>query len=332
MHSPTQRTLKARAKINVLLHILERESGGHHGIETVYQRLALHDLVHVALDGDRRALECDGPVLPPGGLGAPEHNLAWRAAAAYADAAGWDTGWTIIIDKRIPVGGGVGGGSANAAAVLRALESLSPMPVGRGALLELAGELGADVPFLLADIPRALGWSRGDRMLRLPPLPRAEVTLVTLPVGMNTGAAYGAYARDRESRQERRTARLYDVSAFGSWSGVACHAENDFERIVPRLHEGVRGALPAIERAADQLRSQGYVTIGRMTGSGATCFLLVADRVVDGDGRVESQAGDAPQRADAPPPPSPVTADIVREAIDWRELPSDAALVHTHTE
>ena len=134
------RTERAHAKINVLLRILAREASGYHGIETLFQRLALHDVVQVAVNEAPRALTCDGPGMPAGGIGAPEHNLAWRAAALYCEAARWHTGWQITIRKHIPVGGGLGGGSADAAAVLRALEALCPTPLGLARLLELAGQ------------------------------------------------------------------------------------------------------------------------------------------------------------------------------------------------
>src|SRR5207253_289491 len=80
--------------------------------------------------------------------GPTERNLAWRAALAYADATGWPNGFAIEIEKRLPVGGGLGGGSADAGAVLRCLNALAPSPLGVSALLSIAAPLGADVPFL----------------------------------------------------------------------------------------------------------------------------------------------------------------------------------------
>ncbi|MCC6245263.1 MAG: 4-(cytidine 5'-diphospho)-2-C-methyl-D-erythritol kinase, partial [Gemmatimonadaceae bacterium] len=127
--------------------------------------------MRVTAQPNTRTLRCDGPTMPAAGLGAPEHNLAWRAAQAFVDAARWDTGWDIDITKNIPVGGGLGGGSADAAAVLRALNTLCPTPLPLSALCEIGGTLGADVPFLVAGVSRAWGWGRGDRLLVLPALP-----------------------------------------------------------------------------------------------------------------------------------------------------------------
>jgi len=264
---------RAHAKLNLLLRILAREASGYHGIETLFQRLALHDVVTLALHDTDRTLVCDGPAMPPAGIGAPHDNLAWRAAEAYTRAAAWDTGWHITIEKHIPVGGGLGGGSADAAATLRLLERACPTPLGEAALLELAGTLGADVPFLVHPAPRAWGWSRGDRLLPLDPLAPMAVTLVAFETGVHTGRAYGAFADARDDEGVPR-ARAYDVETFTSWTSIAAHSANDFERVVPTLHDGVAAMLPVLRDAARALRAKGHAAIGAMSGSGATCFLL----------------------------------------------------------
>ncbi len=273
-HGGVVRTERAHAKINLLLRILAREASGYHGIETLFQRLALHDVVHVAVNDAPRALSCEGPSMPAGGIGAPEQNLAWRAASLYCDAAQWHTGWQIAIEKHIPVGGGLGGGSADAAAVLRALEALCPTPLGLGRVLEIAGSLGADVPFMVLDTPLAWAWGRGDRLLPLPALPSMAVTLVAFAEGVNTGAAYGAFARAREARGGTVPAHAYAPDAFATWPNVCALAANDFEQVVPTLHAGVAAGLPVLRAEARRLGDAGTPAIGMMSGSGATCFLL----------------------------------------------------------
>jgi 4-diphosphocytidyl-2-C-methyl-D-erythritol kinase len=271
MQTAGARVERAHAKINLVLRILAREASGYHGIETLFQRLALHDVVTVRTDVSDRTLSCEGPTMPSGGLGPVEENLAWRAAVLYARESRWDTGWHITIDKQIPVGGGLGGGSADAAAVLRAMDAMSPAPLGLPRLLELGGTLGADVPFLTLDVSRAWAWGRGDRLLVLPPLPSVPVTLFTFAEGVNTGAAYAAFAAMRAARGEPVLARAYDLEAFASWERIAQVAENDFERVVPQLHAGVAEVLPKLLQVASASSS---VAIARMSGSGATCFLL----------------------------------------------------------
>lgn len=268
------RTERAHAKINLILRILAREATGYHGIETLFQLLELHDLVHVRVGTMTPSLTCAGPTMPAAGLGPVEQNLAWRAAMAYTAASGWTTGWEIEIEKQIPVGGGLGGGSADAAAVLRAFEALSPAPIGPERLLQIAGTLGADVPFLVSGASLAWAWGRGDRLLPLPALPTASVILAVFPEGVNTGAAYGAFARAREARGDSVQAFAYPASAFSSWASIAALAVNDFEPVVSEMHTGVAGYLPLLRGIANEMHRDGAPAIGMMSGSGATCFLL----------------------------------------------------------
>src|SRR6185312_4792904 len=130
----------AHAKLNLLLHVLDRRSDGYHDIATWLVRLALGDDVVVRVRPSGRGVECRGADVGP-----PERNLALRAAEAYVEAARWPAGFAIEIDKRIPVGGGLGGGSADAGAVLRALDALAPEPLGEDRLIEIAARLGSDV-------------------------------------------------------------------------------------------------------------------------------------------------------------------------------------------
>ena len=274
------RVERAYAKVNLLLRILAREASGYHGIETLFQTLALHDLVTVRADGADRTLQCDGPMMPAGGLGPTTHNLAWRAAEAFMRATGWDAGWSISIDKQIPVGGGLGGGSADAAAVLRALNALAPQPLPMAELLAIAGTLGADVPMLVLGAPLAWGWGRGDRLLVLPPLPAVPVHLVTFPDGVATASAYGAVAAHRTAAGTGGShggAQAYGAAAFASWTSVAALAVNDFEAVVPGLHAGVASVLPILQAAATEARGHGVPAIGMLSGSGATCYLLGTD-------------------------------------------------------
>jgi 4-diphosphocytidyl-2-C-methyl-D-erythritol kinase len=252
----------AHAKVNLELRVLAREASGFHGLETVFQRLALGDDVRVRVGFAGRTLDCAGPEMPPEGLGPAERNLAWRAAAAYADATGWPSGFAIEIVKHVPAGGGLGGGSADAGAVLRALDALAPSPLGAARLVELAAPLGADVPFLTGDACRALAWGRGERMLALPPLPERPVALVIPPFGMPTAEAYARLA-ERRGRWTPRAA-LADLEALGSWEMAAERAANDFEPVAlawrPELERGIawlreRGARPAM-----------------LAGSGSTLF------------------------------------------------------------
>jgi len=264
----------AFAKINLALRILAREASGFHDIETLFCRIALADDVVVRVgDSTDRSLTCSGEALPDEGLGAPEENLAWRAADAYAAHDNWPRGFAIELDKRIPVGGGLGGGSADAGAVLRALNALNPRPLPSADLLAIAGTLGADVPFLASDVPLALAWGRGDRMLALPALPVRDVALVLPPHPVNTAEAYGWLAASRATlTAQPHGAALHPLAAVTTWDGVARLSTNDFEPVVFEQ----RAELANIH---ERLAAVEGVAVARMSGSGSTLFALFEDEL-----------------------------------------------------
>ena len=256
----------AQAKINLYLRVLAREASGYHSIETLFQRLDWGDDVTVRL-ASGRSLDCTGPAIPPEGLGPTEKNLAFRAAVAYAEATGWPNGFAIEIEKRIPVGGGLGGGSADAGAVLRALDALAPAPLGPR-LVEIASDLGADVPFMAIDSPLALAWGRGERMLPLTPLDSRPIVLLVPEFPVATAEAYGWVASGRGSYVPEATVLSPDTLA--TWEGLAAVATNDFERVVAGRH-------PRIAELVDELASLGALP-AMMSGSGSTVFGIFAER------------------------------------------------------
>ncbi|HEX7019100.1 MAG TPA: 4-(cytidine 5'-diphospho)-2-C-methyl-D-erythritol kinase [Gemmatimonadaceae bacterium] len=258
--TPAARVL-AQAKINLLLHVLAQEKSGYHSIETLFQRIDLGDDVTVRATSGGRTLDCHGPALPAAGLGETARNLAFRAAELYQRETGWPAGFEIEIDKQIPVGGGLGGGSADAGAVLRCLDALAPRPLG-ARLVELAANIGADVPFLTAEDPLALAWSRGERMMSLPPLPPRAVALVIPDFSVATAEAYGWLAASRGAYVPRgRSLHQTDVA---SWGAVAGLADNDFEPVIAERR-------PVIGEIIGRLR-EGGATVAMMSGSGSSVF------------------------------------------------------------
>jgi 4-diphosphocytidyl-2-C-methyl-D-erythritol kinase len=262
--------VEAQAKINLLLRIIGREDSGYHQIETLFCRIALADTVTVRVTPRDRSLLCHGERVPVGGLGTPEKNLAWRAAAAYEDVAGFPTGFQITIEKRIPVAAGLGGGSADAGAVLRALNALNAHPLPPAILQQIAGSLGADVPFLtMDDATLALAWGRGDRLATLPGLPASAVWLLVPDATVNTAEAYRWF----DEAGSPSGASVIPRAQFGSWEGVASVAANDFEPVV-----GER--IPRIGRLLEMLRSDelkellGPSGLILMSGSGSTIAVV----------------------------------------------------------
>src|SRR5690349_21340898 len=238
----------AQAKINLLLRVLAQDVTGHHFIETVFLRLALADDVVVRVgEGVRgRSLDCGGDELPREGLGPMEANLAYRAACAYADATRWPTSFAIEVTKNIPVGAGLGGGSADAGAVLRALDALSPSPRGHH-LVDFAPALGSDVAFLTIDSPMAFAWGRGERLMPLPVLVSRPVILIKPPFAISTRDAYGWLARDRGGTLVK--ADILPRSALDTWEGIDAIAENHLELPVIPRHREIDAMIAALRDA-----------------------------------------------------------------------------------
>ena len=251
----------AQAKLNLALRVLAREASGYHQLETLFARIELGDLVTIRTGRSGRSLRCEGPSLSAD-LGPPERNLAWRAAVAYAAETGFPDGFAIEIEKRIPVAAGLGGGSADAGAVLRILNAVAPEPVSSSRLLALAGGLGADVPFLTAEAPFALAWGRGDRMVLMPALAARDVALVHPPFGIATAEAFGWLASERGT--EVLPPAAIEEEALRSWAGVTALAGNDFEPPVSRRHPVVAEIVAALGAAGAR--------IAQLTGSGSTVF------------------------------------------------------------
>lgn len=251
----------AHAKVNIILRVLAREESGFHALETVFARLALGDVVTVRTAAAGRSLECAGADVGPS-----ERNLAFRAAVAFAEATGWPAGFAIEIEKRIPVGGGLGGGSADAGAVLRALAALSPRRVPEAELLRMAATLGSDVPYLTCSAPMALAWGRGERMLALPPLPERVVALVNPGFAVSTADAYTWLAAERDTHAP--APRLLSLAELASWEALAPLASNDFESPVSRRHPEIASTIAALGDAG--------ASIARMSGSGSTLFGVYA--------------------------------------------------------
>jgi 4-diphosphocytidyl-2-C-methyl-D-erythritol kinase len=249
------RTL-AQAKINLSLRVLDKEPDGFHSIETVFLRLDLGDDVRLHIRNKARTLRCEAMQDQP-----QEKNLAYRAASLYAEETGWPGGFEIEIKKEIPIGGGLGGGSCDAAAVLRILNMLAPAPIPADALLGLAARLGSDVPFLASDFVMALGWGRGEKLLELPHLPPRDVQLFFPPFGIDTGEAFALL--DASRAHGPHGVPELTAEMFADWESAAKKSVNDFEAVV-------RARWPAIDSLL--ARSKRYGHFYRMSGSGSTVF------------------------------------------------------------
>lgn len=254
--------VEAQAKINLRLKVLGRGESGYHAIETVFLRLALADRITIAVsDGGGIELDIGGDKSLVVASGPAEQNLALVAARAYAERAGWHPHVAIRVEKLIPVGAGLGGGSADAAAVLRALNALARSPLPGAELLSLAATIGSDVPFLVSNDAMAVGWDRGERLMSLPPLPARPVILAVPGIHVSTRDAYEWLGRARGGAAAPPT---LPGDAFASWERAAEHAENDFSRAVTERY-------PVIGAIRESLIARG-ARMAMLTGSGSAVF------------------------------------------------------------
>jgi 4-diphosphocytidyl-2-C-methyl-D-erythritol kinase len=272
--SGTEVRILAQAKINLYLRILARESSGYHQLETLFLRLTLADEIVVRTGVTGRTVDCRGADAGP-----MERNLAYRAALAMRDAGGPDT-FAIEIEKRIPIGAGLGGGSADAAAVLRALNAAAARPLPDEQILALAGRLGADVPFLASGSAMALAWGRGERMLAIEPPPSRPVLVLAPPFGVSTPAAYGWI----DAAQTPRAApRLLVPEALAGWSALERLAHNDFEPVVVDRHPEIAGLIGALRTAGANpamMSGTGSAVFGVFSGMPQAPVVPAATRVI----------------------------------------------------
>ncbi|MGI8997995.1 MAG: 4-(cytidine 5'-diphospho)-2-C-methyl-D-erythritol kinase [Pyrinomonadaceae bacterium] len=272
-------TLPSFAKINLSLRVLGRRADGYHEIQTVFQTVSLHDrLTFTVLPDGQFALACDVAGIP-----VDEMNLIWRAAAALREWFGVRTGTRIDLQKRIPAGGGLGGGSSNAATTLLGLSCLWGIETSRDELAEIGARLGADVPFFLTG-GRAVGTGRGTEIQPLPDNADFRLLIVTPPITVATAEAYAAL--DAPALTKAGSVGNLPISRESlNFSDSLCERlSNDFEPVVFQLY-------PEIERARDALLSAG-ARGALLSGSGASVFGIF-------DSREDSEQAHAALRAEA---------------------------------
>ena len=257
-------TVKARAKLNLSLDVLGKRVDGFHDLRMVMQSCSLADEVTVepAAPGDYLA-QTNRSYIPTG-----DKNVAVKAARAYYAALGREGGAHIKITKRIPVCAGLGGGSSDAAAVLRALNELEHGALDEAALHSAALAAGSDVPFCLMG-GTALAEGRGEILTPLPPLPETQVVICMPSFNCSTPELF-ARIDARKSRCRPDTAGLVAAIEAGDVMGAARRLYNVFEDALDR-----RAAL-AVSSLKLCLLDNGALGAA-MSGSGSAVFGLFPD-------------------------------------------------------
>jgi 4-diphosphocytidyl-2-C-methyl-D-erythritol kinase len=266
----TALALDAPAKINLYLAVLDRREDGYHEVETILQSLTLCDTLIAETAGEGIELVVDASEIATGlPVAVGEDNLVCRAArgffAAAHEVAEGAAGVRFHLTKRIPAGGGLGGGSSDAAAALRLLNALHGGPLDDRTLHAVACELGSDVPFFLQGGTQ-LGWGTGTDLLPLAGGPHLHFVLILPRTGTSTGAIYknhGAQLTPRRRRHSIRGGKVPDIKEIA----VATGFPNDLEASALQLH-------PELAELRDRVAADGYPEV-RMSGSGSTFFVAL---------------------------------------------------------
>ena len=251
----------APAKVNLALHVRQREADGYHALETLFVFADVGDRVAWEGEGDGLALAIDGPFA--GGLSCDTENLVLRAARALAAASGIEPGARLRLTKSLPVASGLGGGSADAAATFRLLNRVWGLDWPLARLATLGAALGADVAACVHSTPLR-GEGRGERLAPIA-FAGAPALLVNPGVAVSTAAVFRAWDGVDQG-----------PLAGGDALAAALGGRNDLQ--APAIAHA-----PAIADTLALLGAQPGVTLARMSGSGATCFSLFADARAVGD-------------------------------------------------
>ena len=258
---------RAAAKLNLDLLVVGRRSDGYHDLDSLVAFADVGDRLTFS-PADGLVLDVEGPFAAA--LPRTEDNLIVRAARRLARRAGIEPDARIVLDKRLPAMAGIGGGSADAAAALRGLNRLWRLDLGRSDLCDVGLALGADVPVCVASTPcRVRGI--GGRLDPVRGLPELSLLLVNPGVGLKTADVFAGLDPTTLDLAPRAPLPITtSPTQFAVWLGAS---RNDLEAPARRL-------APAVDDALNALTEAGAV-LARMSGSGATCFGLFADR----DGR-----------------------------------------------
>jgi 4-diphosphocytidyl-2-C-methyl-D-erythritol kinase len=252
----------APAKINLSLRVVGVRPDGYHELRTIFQSIALHDTLTIRRRSGPFSLACDDPRCPAG-----DKNLVWTAAERVWHAArrkGPPRDIQIALVKRIPMQAGLGGGSSDAAAAIRALASLWGVSITRWR--SLAASLGADVPYFLEG-GTTLGLDRGDLLFPLAEPPAAWVTIVLPDFGVSTAEAF-AWWEPHGGVSLRRASPGRSAATF--LPGGGAELGNDLQAPVSRRHPQISRIAAALDRAG--------AFHAAMSGSGSAVFGLFARR------------------------------------------------------
>jgi 4-diphosphocytidyl-2-C-methyl-D-erythritol kinase len=257
--------LRSLAKINLDLRVLHKRPDGFHELRTIFQTISLADTIDIGYQRGRTKIQLKSNINIPG-------NLIIKAVDLVLGALNARGQWQIALTKRIPMGGGLGGGSSNAAAMLLAVPALLKKKLPLEKLLEMAAELGSDVPFFLIG-GAAVGLGRGTELYPLPDIPSRPGLLITPDIHSSTASSYAALNRKLSDEVSSSIINNFQSVVLRACSPTANRqlpSVNDFETVVFHQH-------PQLKSIKGKLLKLGAWR-AMMTGSGSALFGLFPNR------------------------------------------------------
>jgi len=260
-------TILAPAKINLYLTVKDRRSDGFHNLESVFLAVDYTDILHFqAINSDNSCeIAMEGQNLSI----SAENNIIFKALSLFRSKTGFFQGVKVRVEKRIPPGGGLGGGSSNAASTLLAMNKMTGFPLDRSALLEMAAVLGSDVPFFIHETPAARVTGRGEQ---IEPIPAPQMFFVLVNPGFpsDTAAAFRLLDEHRANPLLYSSSHSSTLASLAPWRLGENSLANDFLPVFPEKEKAVYSEIicALLEQGAQN---------ASLSGSGSTCFGVFND-------------------------------------------------------
>ncbi len=261
-------TLSSPAKINLRLNVLGRRSDGYHELLMLMERVSLSDEIELKVVEKGIMVSVDSQEVPEG-----ESNIAFRAIKEIMAYSSRNVGIEVKIKKNIPVAAGMGGGSSNAATVIRGLNQLLKLKLPREKLMMIGAKIGADVPFFLFEAP-AIASGIGDQLRKIKKIPKMSFVIINPGFPVSTEWVYKNYSMNgvpSKGTADKQSSGLQEVpSIFNTKRDVVKYLHNDLEEVTAKQY-------PVIEEIKKMLVQNGALA-SRMTGSGPSVFGIFPDR------------------------------------------------------
>lgn len=257
-------TIRSPAKLNLSLRVLGQRRDGFHELFTLFHRISLEDTLRLEKKEKGIQVLCRPPLIPQ------KDNLIVRAFHRLRSYRPFKGGVRVYLEKQIPVGGGLGGGSSNAAAFLLAANRFFHLGLNHAQLMKIGASLGSDIPFFISDVLHAMGRGRGERITPLPFQRRLWFLLFPSAKGLSTRKVY----RNLRPRGPHPSlTRLRHDAKIAS----ACLAKGRVDEasrfLINDLMESTEGMRPSLKKTREKLSALGFGTC-QMSGSGPTQFMI----------------------------------------------------------